>query len=89
MILLSSTYRQASHRPSAKAQEKDPENKLLWHFARRRLDAEELRDAMLAVAGGSIRKRGGPSVIVPIEPELVNCSTSPRNGRVDADPEAT
>ena len=45
--------------------EKDPENKLVWHFARRRLEAEEIRDAMLAVAGKLNPKAGGPSVIVP------------------------
>ena len=31
--------------------EKDPENALLWKFSHRRLEAEEIRDSMLAVAG--------------------------------------
>ena len=31
--------------------EKDAENALLWKFSHRRLEAEEIRDSMLAVAG--------------------------------------
>ena len=38
----------------------DPENASLWRFARRRLDAEAIRDAMLAVSGGLDRSPGGP-----------------------------
>ena len=49
MILLSSAYRQSSVSPIEKlASEKDPENSLVWKFSPRRLDAEEIRDAMLA-----------------------------------------
>ena len=47
--------------------EKDPENTLLWKFNRRRLEAEEIRDAMLAVSGQLNPKIGGPSVMVPID----------------------
>ena len=36
----------------ARGNEADPENRLLWKFNRRRLEAEELRDTMLAIAGG-------------------------------------
>ena len=71
-ILLSSAYRQASHSPAAKlASVKDPENKLLWKWSRRRLDAEEIRDSMLAVSGRLNAKAGGPSVMVDIDPELI------------------
>ena len=54
--------------------EKDPENKLLWRFNRRRLEAEEIRDAMLAVSGQLNAKAGGPSVMVPIDQGLVNAA---------------
>ncbi|HET6878755.1 MAG TPA: DUF1549 domain-containing protein, partial [Pirellulales bacterium] len=37
----------------------DPENRLLSHATRRRLDAESLRDAMLLVAGQLERRTGG------------------------------
>ena len=51
MILLSSTYGQA-HVANSRADTIDPENKLLWRFPRRRLEAEPLRDSILAVSGG-------------------------------------
>jgi hypothetical protein len=38
-------------RDDAKNAAADPNNDLLWKFNRRRLDAEEIRDAMLAVSG--------------------------------------
>src|SRR5215468_2944012 len=51
MILLSSAWRQAGTSPSEKiAEEKDAENALVWKFSSRRLEAEEIRDSMLAVS---------------------------------------
>ncbi|AGA31618.1 PSD1 and planctomycete cytochrome C domain-containing protein [Singulisphaera acidiphila] len=49
-IVLSRTYRQASTYDE-KSFEADPENRLLWRSAKRRLDAEVIRDAMLLVSG--------------------------------------
>jgi hypothetical protein len=87
MIVLSKTYQQAYiAEPSAKALELDPQNKLLWHFSRRRLQAEELRDAMLVASGLYNPKRFGPSVIVPIESELVNLLYKPGQWVVNPDP---
>jgi hypothetical protein len=72
MILLSSSYRQSSASPVEKAAAaKDPDDALLWKFAHRRLEAEEIRDSMLTVSGRLNAKIGGPSYIVPIDPELV------------------
>lgn len=65
-ILLSSTYRQASAAHDAEEVKKDPDNKLLWAFPRQRLEAEELRDSLLAASGLLEEKRGGPSVYPPI-----------------------
>jgi hypothetical protein len=39
----------------------DPENRLFWHANRRRLEAESIRDTMLAVSGQLSGERGGPS----------------------------
>jgi hypothetical protein len=62
LILLSATYRQSALRaapPAAKL--KDPDNRWLWRQNTRRLDAEQIRDAMLAVSGELKPEAGGPS----------------------------
>jgi hypothetical protein len=78
MILLSSAYQQSSKTPLEKqAMEKDAENAWLWKFSPRRLAAEELRDSMLTVAGRLNAKMGGPSVLVPLTPDLVKMLKRP------------
>ena len=57
-IVTSSTYRMSS-RGDAEALAADPENDLLWRFDPRRLEAEELRDAMLTVTGRLNPEMGG------------------------------
>ena len=87
LILMSNTWQQTSSpEPNAAAEEKDSDNKLLWKFSRRRLEAEEIRDAMLASAGTLNPKTGGPSVIIPIEKELVNALYKPAQWAVTQDP---
>jgi hypothetical protein len=49
-IVLTRTYRQASTF-RIDAFQLDPENRLLWRASKRRLEAEAIRDAMLAVSG--------------------------------------
>jgi hypothetical protein len=72
MILLSSAYQQSSISSIEKvAAEKDSDDALLWKFDHRRLEAEEIRDAMLAISARLNLKAGGPSYMVPIDPELV------------------
>ncbi len=66
-IVLSRAYQQASG-DRAEARAKDPENKLLWHMNRRRLDFEALRDGMLAVAGRLDPKIGGQPVSIDTMP---------------------
>ncbi len=68
-ILLSNTYQQVSSVDDAKVKI-DPDNKLLWRMNRQRLDAEAIRDQVLAVAGTMTEQMGGPSVRVPLEPEV-------------------
>jgi Protein of unknown function (DUF1553)/Protein of unknown function (DUF1549)/Planctomycete cytochrome C len=64
LIVTSTTYRQASQ-VTAEALTKDPENKLLSHAPRVRLEAELVRDAELKAAGLLTEKIGGPSVFPP------------------------
>jgi hypothetical protein len=73
-IVMSATYRQSSHRHSSEhareAANVDPENHLLAIGPRRRLEAERLRDTMLAASGLVTRQFGGPSVYPP-QPQSV------------------
>ena len=85
LILLSSTYRQASNTENAAALAKDADNRLLWRFNRRRLEAEEIRDAMLSISGTLNEKAGGPSVIVPVDKELVAAMYKPEQWAVTKD----
>ena len=59
LIVLSNTYRQAS-RPDPRGLAVDHDNRLLWRFAPRRLEAEEIRDGILAVSGALDTTMGGP-----------------------------
>ena len=60
-IMLSATYRQTARRePDEVATRVDPSNRYLWRFHPRRLDAEQVRDALLAVSGELDPTPGGP-----------------------------
>ncbi|OYW75300.1 MAG: hypothetical protein B7Z37_13850 [Verrucomicrobia bacterium 12-59-8] len=62
-MVMSRTYRMASTNEASVAQHAlDPDNRLLSHMNRKRLDAECLRDAMLTAAGTLDRAFGGPGV---------------------------
>lgn len=81
LIMTSSVYRQtaaveftalegspiesAPRSPLTAAHSIDPNNRLLWHFPRQRLEAEMVRDLLLATSGQLSRKIGGPSVFPP------------------------
>ncbi len=59
MIVLSRAYRQSS-RPDPGALASDRDDRLLWRVAPRRLEAEEIRDAILSVSGDLDPRMGGP-----------------------------
>ena len=69
LMVTSATYRQSS-RPNPELATQDPDNTLLGRMNRRRLDAEGVRDAMLAVAGELNPRAGGPGVLAPLEKEV-------------------
>ncbi len=69
-MVLSAAYRRASN-ASTEALAKDPENRLLSHMNRRRLDFESLRDSMLLSAGRLDTTLGGKPIsltTVPADP---------------------
>jgi hypothetical protein len=72
LILLSNTYRMASVHPGQAAYEqRDFANTLLWRQNRRRLDADALRDSMLAVSGDLNLKEGGPGFFPTVQREAL------------------
>ncbi len=63
LIMNSSTYQLSAFHPAPKSAElKDPQNRLHWRANIRRLDAEDIRDSVLALSGELDTKLGGPSV---------------------------
>ncbi len=86
LIVLSSTYRQSSHSPYVtRGKTIDPKNTLLWRFNQRRLSAEEIRDAMLAVSGRLNGALGGESVMVEVDQELIDQLYKPSQWQVTSD----
>ena len=61
LLVNSATYRQTSAVES-RAFVRDPDNRLLWRYRLQRLDAEAMRDAMLAVGDQLDRAFAGPYV---------------------------
>jgi len=70
-LVLSRTYRLSSVNEAA-AMKLDPENKLYWRMNRQRLDAEAMRDSLLAISGELTRNSGGPALVME-NPE--NCGS--------------
>jgi hypothetical protein len=63
LFVTSAAYRRSNEHSSMQAGKlKDPENRLLWRWQPRRLEAEQIRDAMLAVSGELQHTNAGPGV---------------------------
>ncbi|HZK82157.1 MAG TPA: DUF1549 and DUF1553 domain-containing protein, partial [Humisphaera sp.] len=77
LIVTSKTYRQSSPQNDVAAKV-DGDNKLLWRMNRHRLDAEQLRDSLLAVSGKLDATMGGPSAIQFIGDFTTNPNVAPR-----------
>lgn len=71
-IVMSETYRQASGGQRAKGVESDPDNRLLSHANKRRLDAEVIRDSMLAVSGLLDTSRRPGSLVAELDGQSVS-----------------
>jgi hypothetical protein len=66
--MLSSAYRLSSQ-PDAANAKIDSDNQYLWKMNRQRLEAEELRDSVLATSGTLNLKAGGPPIAIPLSTE--------------------
>ncbi len=87
LMMNSQTYQRSTDDVAANLKD-DEENRYLWRMPRQRLEAEGIRDSILAVAGNLDRKVGGPAVHPFIDPALFQ-SSSKRTwaGKPDSDPE--
>ena len=79
MIVLSSTYRMSSVW-NQEASQIDPEERLLWRWKPRRLDAETIRDSILSASGTLNRKMFGPSIYPSISRAVLEGQSIPGNG---------
>ena len=70
---LSSTWDDASGRV-------DAENRLLWRWRPRRMEAETVRDSMLAVSGRLNSKMGGPSIFPKLPQAVLDGQSVPGKG---------
>jgi hypothetical protein len=75
--MTSAVYRQASDHDPARAK-LDPDNRLLWRFAKRRLEAEAIRDSVLSAAGTLNRQMYGPGVRPRIHPSIIATGSRPK-----------
>ena len=87
LLMNSETYQRASDDVAANL-EIDGENRYFWRMPRQRLEAEGIRDSMMAAAGNLDLLVGGSAVHPYIDPALFQ-SSSKRTwvGKPDTDPE--
>lgn len=79
VIVLSNTYQQASKQREDLTEE-DPENELLGRFPYRRMEAEQIRDALLLANGRLNPQMGGPGVYPVIPAEVLASQSRPGLG---------
>jgi mono/diheme cytochrome c family protein len=86
MIMMSTVYRQSSQQTGeiATARKLDPGNTLLWRMNLRRLEAEALRDSMLAASGKLDLTMGGPPVLLQMRPDGLE-TVSPKETQANQD----
>lgn len=86
LIMTSQAY-QMSAKANPKALEVDQDNDLFWRFDMRRLTAEEIRDAILAVCGNLNLKMYGPGIYPEIPPAVLAGQSVPGRGWGKSSPE--
>ena len=80
LIMTSHAYRQSSRMSNKKAIVLDPGNLLLWRQNVRRLEAEAIRDSILAVSGKLNRTMGGRGIFPTLPQEVLSTQSRPGLG---------
>jgi len=71
LIMTSEAYKRASRYENANDLAKDPDDIFLWRFRIQRLDAEVMRDVILAASGALNTEMFGPPVFPKLQPEVL------------------
>ena len=80
LLMTSNSYRQSAENSQVTHSGLDPENRLLWRFQRRRLEAEAIRDSILFIGGRLSLEQGGPSVFPPLPEDMADLKRPIRSG---------
>ena len=85
LIMTSAAYRQSSRSASEGGADErghavDPDNTLVWRQNMRRLEAEAIRDSILAACGSLSLDMGGPSFFPALPPEVLASQSKPGSG---------
>jgi hypothetical protein len=80
LIVTSETYQQSSRIHNDQAVALDPDNTLLWRQNLRRLEAEAVRDTILAVSGRLNLKMGGRGIFPTLPKEVLDTQSRPGAG---------
>src|SRR5262249_49512134 len=86
-IMLSNAYRMSSRADNTAALAVDPANDLLWRQNLRRLEAEAIRDTVLAVSGRLNLTPGGRGYFPHLDGEVLAGASKPGNGWEVSKPE--
>jgi hypothetical protein len=76
LMMTSEAYQMASSYNDAAAASNDPTDQYLWRYRIQRLDAEAVRDNIMATAGTIDLSVGGPPIFPHIQPELLEAVSS-------------
>jgi mono/diheme cytochrome c family protein len=80
ILMTSRAWQQSSRIRDDKAASVDPDNTLLWRQNLRRLEAEAIRDAVLATSGQLNPAMGGRGVFPTLPPEVLSTQSKPGLG---------
>ncbi|HXY34595.1 MAG TPA: PSD1 and planctomycete cytochrome C domain-containing protein [Planctomycetaceae bacterium] len=83
LLVTSAAYRMSSREPNERSRAVDPENRLVHRANARRLEAEAIRDSILAVSGRLDERLEGPSVRVHLDDFMTGRGRPPVSGPLD------